>query len=61
MSLSKLGEVIATSNLEMYGLRLFIVALQELKCLPNCLHVTIIRVIGFYHFTKFYLYTASSF
>ena len=47
--------------IEMYGLRLFIVVLQELKCLPNCLHVSIIRVIGFYHFTKFYLSTASSF
>ena len=23
----------------MYGLRLFIVVLQELHCLPNCLHV----------------------
>ena len=29
----------------MYGLRLFIVVLQELHCLPNCLHVSIIRVI----------------
>ena len=37
----------------MYGLRLFFVVLQELQCLPNCLHVSIIRVIGFYHFTKF--------
>ena len=25
----------------MYGLRLFIVVLQELHCLPNCLHVCI--------------------
>ena len=37
----------------MYGLRLFIVVLQELRCLPNCLHVCMIRVRGFYHFTKF--------
>ena len=28
----------------MYGLRLFIVVLQELHCLPNCLHVCMIRV-----------------
>ena len=26
----------------MYGLRLFIVVLQELRCLPNCLHVCMI-------------------
>ena len=26
----------------MYGLRLFIVVLQELHCLPNCLHVCVI-------------------
>ena len=26
--------------------RLFIVVLQELHCLPNCLHVFMIRVIG---------------
>ena len=25
----------------MYGLRLFIVVLQELHCLPNCLHICI--------------------
>ena len=31
-----------------YGLRLFIVVLQEVQCF-----VSIIRVIGFYHFTKF--------
>ena len=36
----------------MYGLRLFIVVLQELQCLPNCLHVFMIRVIGCYHVTK---------
>ena len=29
----------------MYGQRLFIVVLQKLHCLPNCLHVIIIRVI----------------
>ena len=28
----------------MSGLRLFIVVLQELQCLPNCLHVSIIIV-----------------
>ena len=33
----------------MYGLRLFIVVLQELHCLPNCLHVCMIRVSGCYH------------
>ena len=27
----------------MYGLRLFIVVLQELHCLPNCLHVCMMR------------------
>ena len=37
----------------MYGQRLFIVVLQELQCLRNCLHGSIIRVIGFYHFIKF--------
>ena len=37
----------------MYGLRLFIVVLQELHCLPNCLHVCMIRVRGCYHITKF--------
>ena len=37
----------------MYGLRLFIVVLQELHCLLNCLHVCIIRVSGCYHITKF--------
>ena len=30
----------------MYGLRLFIVVLQELQSLLNCTHVSIIRVIG---------------
>ena len=37
----------------MHCLRLFIVVLQELHCLPNCLHVFMIRVIGCYHVTKF--------
>ena len=36
----------------MYGLRLFIVVLQELHCLPNCLHICMIRVRGCYHFTN---------
>ena len=36
----------------MYCLRLFIVVLQELHCLPTCLHVCIIRVRGCYHITK---------
>ena len=31
----------------MYCLRLFIVVLQELYCLPNCLHVCMIRVRGY--------------
>ena len=37
----------------MYGLRLFIVVLQELHCLPNYLHVCMIRVRCCYHLTKF--------
>ena len=45
----------------MYGLRLFIVVLQELHCLPNCLHVFMIRVIGCYHVTKFHYSTRSGF
>ena len=36
-----------------YGLRLFIVVLQELHCLLNYLHVCMIRVRGWYHITKF--------
>ena len=28
----------------MYGLRLFIVVLQELQCLPNCLHTYVVKV-----------------
>ena len=43
----------------MYGLRLFIVVLQELHCLSNCLHVFMIRVIGCYHVTKFRYSTPS--
>ena len=35
--------------------------LQELHCLPNCLHVFMIRVIGYYHFTKFRYSTPSGF
>ena len=45
----------------MYGLRLVIVVLQELHCLPYCLHTYMIKVIAFYHFTKFCLSTPSSF
>ena len=45
----------------MYGLRLFIVVLQELHCLPNCLDVGFNRVIGFYHFTRFPCSILSSF
>ena len=37
----------------MYWLRLFIVFLHELHCLPNCLHICMIKIRGFYHFTKF--------
>ena len=36
----------------MYGLRLFIVVLQELHCLLNCLHVCMIRARGWYHITN---------
>ena len=43
----------------MYGLRLFIVVLQELHCLPNCLHVCMIRVRRCNHFTKFRCSTLS--
>ena len=45
----------------MYGLRLFIVVLQELHCLPNYLHVCMMRVRGCYHFTKFHYSTPSGF
>ena len=37
----------------MYGLRLFIVVLQELHCLPNFWYVYIIVFMDFYKFTKF--------
>ena len=37
----------------MYGLRLFIVVLQEPHCLLNYLHACMIRVRGCYHITKF--------
>ena len=37
----------------MYCLRLCIIVLRELYCLPNCLHVCMIRVRGYYHITKF--------
>ena len=43
----------------MYGLRLFIVVLQELHCLSNCLHGFMIRVRGCYHVTKFRYSTPS--
>ena len=36
----------------MYGLRLFIVVLRELQCLPNCLHTFTVKVRGRYHITK---------
>ena len=39
----------------------FFVVLQELHCLPNCLHACMIRVRGCYHFTKFHCSTPSSF
>ena len=41
-----------------YGLRLFIVVLQELHCLPTNEHADIVRVTDF---TKFHLLTLSSF
>ena len=44
-----------------YCLRLFIVVLQELHCLLNCLHVCMIRVRGWYHITKFCYSTPSGF
>ena len=45
----------------MYGMRLFIVVLQELHCLLNCLHVCMIRVRGCYHIIKFCYSTLSGF
>ena len=44
-----------------YGLRLFIVVVQELHCLSNCLHVGMIRVRVCYHFTKFCCSTPAGF
>ena len=44
----------------MYGLRLFIVVLQELQCLPNCLHTYMVKVRGRYHSTKICCTTLSS-
>ena len=46
------GHIHVYAPIVMYGLRLFIVVLQELPCLPNCLHVCMIRVRGCYHITK---------
>ena len=37
----------------MYGLRLFVVVLQELHCLPKFWYVYIIVFMDFYQFTKF--------
>ena len=48
-------------SIVMYGLRLFIVVLQELHCLSNFLHACMIRVRGFYHVTKFRYSTPSGF
>ena len=45
----------------MYGLRLFIVVLQELHCLLKCLHIYMIKERGCYHFTKFLCSTPSGF
>ena len=39
----------------MYGLRLFIVVLQELHCLLNCLHVCMIRGIPSQSFVTLHL------
>ena len=49
--------VVSVSYMVPIVLRLFIVVLQELQCLWNCLHDSIITVIAFYHFTKFCLST----
>ena len=40
-------------SIVMYGPRLYIVVLQELHCLSNCLHACMIRVRICYHITKF--------
>ena len=42
----------------MYGLRLFIVVLQELRCLPK---IYALEVTDFHQFTKFCLLTLSGF
>ena len=49
----RLDWLLCEVSIVMYGLRLFIVVLQELHCLSSCLHVFMIRVIGCYHVTKF--------
>ena len=36
----------------MYGLRLFVVVLQELHCLPKFWYAYIIALMDFYQFTK---------
>ena len=41
-----------------YGLRLFVVVLQELHCLPNYLHVCMIRVITSPSFSALYLWVS---
>ena len=38
----------------MYGLKLCTVVLQDLHCLPNCLHICMIRVKSCYIITKFH-------
>ena len=45
----------------MYGLRLFIVVLQELHCLLIMFTVCMIRVRGWYHIAKFCYSTPSGF
>ena len=45
----------------MYGLRLFIVVLQELHCLPTFWYVFNIVFMDFYQFTKFRLPNQSGF
>ena len=45
----------------MYGLRLFIVVLQELHCLSNCLHAYSLVVKDFYWYAKFRLLTLARF
>ena len=38
----------------MYGLRLFVIVLQELRCLPTTSYANIVEVIDIYQFTKFH-------